>query len=628
MSSPEKKIIDAALSVLPGFGHDGKPLPSSPVKKIIDGIEEVITREAGTKALDESAMGNAEGSGDDDETAIDKPLREEEEMSRARQANEGGEKAVKREAKPRATPSATSTDPSPKGDNPWAVAVTEVVDGWGLRIDNRKRTKLLKNRTLFTPELSSKSKDTSLKNRTEGTSVANFPIRWSGPQTLFEAAAEEEQGETQDSFTERTWNSHVPTWIKLLVRRYTIEDGVLLMQPVDISSELQKRMGIQNVKGYFQPPPKDSKKMKGKFVPKRGNLVKSSAKEVEDGRELEHMVQFAGEGGARAVTGALLELVDPNQWFIDLREVLAAHFFQEIVHEQMLAKDREIDDLRKENKRKQRLGGASEQLKFLVEQDYVTTSGAAKDGLTTSEMKNHIAEYERFEAEIGAAAQTGKGDAKQEQFDYYVEHMWPTIQADFLRDPSEARLNKVKAGSVAGTGGPRGGSQPPPNPAEYAGLLCILPSGALVESTALSVSHFMLHNEDLELALFFQGGKSSLPQPESPLANSVFVKGGCYRQRRGKLVKTTSRDFEKALRQSNGREALVCVQLDEEHAPVDIKGGDLELQRIPKALQALQQLVPGLDDAAIAKSVELYWHETKKKAIMRGQLIEDEMNEV
>jgi hypothetical protein len=26
--------------------------------------------------------------------------------------------------------------------------------------------------------------------------------------------------------------------------------------------------------------------------------------------------------------------------------------------------------------------------------------------------------------------------------------------------------------------------------------------------------------------------------------------------------------------------------------------------------------------------VELYWHETKKKAIMRGQLIEDEMNEV
>jgi hypothetical protein len=432
------------------------------------------------------------------------------------------------------------------------------------------------------------------------------------------------------AFGHKAWNQ-VPTWIKLLVRRYTIEDGVVLIQPVDIPPDLQEQMGIQNVKGYFHPPPKDSKKKKGKFVPKRGNLVQATARDVKAGRELEHMVLFEGERAPRAVTGALLELVDPNQWFIDLVELPSVAIFHAIMHEQMMARDRQNDDLRNENKRKQKLVGASEQLEFLVEQDYITMSGTAKDGLTMDEreMQNRIAEYERFEVEIEAAAPKDKGNAKQEQFDYYVEEMWPMIQAYFLRDPSEAWLNKVNAGTVAGTGGPRGGSQPLLDAAQYAGLLCILPSGALVESTALSVSHFMMHNEDLELALFFQGGRLVLPQPDSPLAGRVFVKGvGRYHQRRGKLLKIASQDFDRALRQSNGRNALYQVQLDEEHDPVDIKGEDLELQRIPKSLLALQQLVPGLDDAAIAKSVELYWHETKKKAIMRGQLIEDETNEV
>jgi hypothetical protein len=510
---------------------------------------------------------------------------------------------------------AVIADPLPKGGSPWATAVKKVMDEWGRLLLEDKRIELLKNRTLDKPELS--SKDTTLKSRTDGSTTTNFPIRWTGPQTLFLESERFGHFAEPAAFALKVWKQ-VPTWMKLLVRRYTIEDGVILIQPVSLSPVLEEQMGVKNIFAKFSKGKKKNDKKR------RGKLAQMSARDFnaaltkKGGAGAEYMVLFEGNEEPEPVKGEDIELVDPNQWFIDLREAPDTDILHEIVHEEMLAKERRNDDLRSANKRKLSLTGTSAQLEFLEDQDYITTSGTVKDGLTTSEMNKHIVEYERLEDNIEAADQKDKGNAKQEQFDYYVEEIWPTIQADFLRDPSEARLIKAKPGT--------GGLQPLPDAGVYAGLMCMLPSGALVESTALSVSYFMRHNKYLELALFFQGGKSALPSSDSPLAGRVFVKGaGRYHQRRGTLAGMTSEHFDKALRQSDGRKAEYRVHLDDGQDPVHIKGEDLELQRIPKALQALQLLV-GLDDAAIEKSVELYWHKTKKKAIMRGQLIEDEMN--
>jgi hypothetical protein len=327
-----------------------------------------------------------------------------------------------------------------------------------------------------------------------------------------------------------------------------------------------------------------------------------------------------------ALKGEDISCVDHNQWFINLlqdfpgKEIELYHegqagprrksnLFHLLVAAQVNEKDREIDDLRRKNR--QKLVGAAAHLSFSMEQDYNTTFKSAKDAQTTVELKKLTAQYEELENEVANASEKGKSAAKEKQFIFYREHMWPTIKPDFLRDPSsQAEL---------------------PTAGDYAGLISILPSGHLVESTALMVSYFLLHSPELKLALFFTGapprGNKGLPSTKSPLAGRVFVKGKGI----GKLVQKTSQEFETLSRSSAGREdEYEVLLLDEglERTTVTAKGIDIELQRIPEPLRILQALVPELDDAAIESSVELYWHEKKGKAIMRGQLVEDKMDKV
>jgi hypothetical protein len=165
---------------------------------------------------------------------------------------------------------------SPQVPSPWALAVQDVVDTW--KIDEKQRTKLLKNRTLATPELSSEKDPDSY----------NFPICWSGPKKLREQAISLGMlPPNPDDYADLVWSTYVPTWIKLLVRRHEIKKGVILIQPCNIAQTLRERMRIPNVDGYYDPPKSSQKK--SKFQAKQGNLAGIS--EIpEGGAQVEYKV--------------------------------------------------------------------------------------------------------------------------------------------------------------------------------------------------------------------------------------------------------------------------------------------------------------------------------------------------
>jgi hypothetical protein len=561
-------------------------------------------------------------------------------------------------APPAAPPAAARQELLPHAISPWAVAVQQFVNGYlgNDHIDGDQHAKLLtclKNETLFTPELS------------KGPDAHNFPIRWKGPKQLFEEA---KKLGNPDAFARKVWMK-VPTWVKLLIRRHEIENGAILIQPCSISRKLRMQMGIRNVDGFYDPPKSMMKQIqvpegksagemmeikhlgrnclieiplgavagqtcdvfvpsgkKPKFVAKLGHLVESArgfeaSLKRKGGANACFMVLFDGEPEPVELVGEDISYVDPNKWFVGLLEDFPfSPVYHELVAEQKGETDRMIDDLRRKNERK--LVGPTAHLNFAMDDAYNTTSKLAKDGKTEAKLEELKSQYEALANEVAEASDKARGAAKDRQFEFYRKDLWPTIRGDFLRDPSpQAEL---------------------PDPGDYAGLISILPSGDLVEPTALTMCHFLAHSPGLKLALFFSSappkGQKGLPSADSPLAGRVYVKPQKDKAARwglGKLANDTSQAFEKSMssKSSAGEKAEYKVLLFDqegilEQTAVAVKGADIELQRIPDPMRRLQELIPKLDDSAIASSVELYWHERKGKAIMRGQLIEDEMDEV